>query len=472
VKSEFKVLVVTSILTFDFALCTVALTAQSPPKSFISYSDARPIIEALRADLLPPELRDQGPAAREALWPEWIARHDAAIRARVEAGDEDSVVHLLLYGTTFTRQPPIGEQELAGIVVEGRGAAERAFVPSPVLTARLSDFLAALASPGANERLEFARQVIGRRGLDPTAADGRERLRRYLEERIVSIGRAERTARLLDPDTSLGDKLTLFRDRGLSSDTSIFTDFGVEQALDAIKASGVLPAGSVRRVAIVGPGLDVIDKLDGYDFYPEQTVQPFALIDSLHRFELAEPDRLEVVAFDVSARVLRHLETARAGRSYTVVLPRNLERPWSPELADYWERLGNWIGEAAPRVPAAPPNAGRVAVRAVAVRPSAVASVTSIDLNIVTERLALPGAPFDLIVATNILLYYDVFDQSLAIANIAGMLRPGGLLLTNNRIIELPDSPLTSVGHLDVGYMTLSGIGQTGDRFTWYARSR
>lgn len=93
-------------------------------------------------------------------------------------------------------------------------------------------------------------------------------------------------------------------------------------------------------------------------------------------------------------------------------------------------------------------------------------------MNIVLERLepVPPDEPFDLIVATNVLLYYDVFEQSLAAANIAKMLRPGGLLLTNNRIFELPALPLGGVGFTDSVYMTLPGIGETGDRIIWYQR--
>jgi hypothetical protein len=34
---------------------------------------------------------------------------------------------------------------------------------------------------------------------------------------------------------------------------------------------------------VIGPGLDVADKQDGFDFYPQQTLQPFALVDSLRR---------------------------------------------------------------------------------------------------------------------------------------------------------------------------------------------
>ena len=97
--------------------------------------------------------------------------------------------------------------------------------------------------------------------------------------------------------------------------------------------------------------------------------------------------------------------------------------------------------------------------------------MTPVDLNIVTERLdVLTTGQFDLIVATNILLYYDVFEQSLAAVNIARMLRPGGFLLTNNRIFELPNSPLSGVGFTDSTYMSLPGIGDTGDRVIWYQR--
>jgi hypothetical protein len=52
-------------------------------------------------------------------------------------------------------------------------------------------------------------------------------------------------------------------------------------------ARQVLSIGSVRRAAIIGPGLDYINKADGYDFHPPQTVQPFACIDSLKRLGLA-----------------------------------------------------------------------------------------------------------------------------------------------------------------------------------------
>ena len=46
-----------------------------------------------------------------------------------------------------------------------------------------------------------------------------------------------------------------------------------------------------------------------------------------------------------------------------------------------------------------------------------------------TERLT--GKPFDLVVVTNVLPYFDDVQLMLALRNIAAMLAPGGVLLHN-----------------------------------------
>jgi chemotaxis methyl-accepting protein methylase len=51
------------------------------------------------------------------------------------------------------------------------------------------------------------------------------------------------------------------------------------------------------------------------------------------------------------------------------------------------------------------------------------------NANIVTQRL--DGEPFDLIIATNVFIYYDVFEQALAMSNVEAMLKPGAFLLAN-----------------------------------------
>ena len=133
--------------------------------------------------------------------------------------------------------------------------------------------------------------------------------------------------------------------------------------------------------------------------------------------------------------------------------------------------MGGAIGNAGPPV-TPPPNAGRAEVRSLAVSPSVVLSVSGRDLNVVLQRPdPIPDDErFDLVIATNILLYYDVFEQSLAGINIAKMLRPRGFLLTNDRIFELPSTPLSGIGFTDVTYFALPGVGNTGARVIWYQK--
>jgi hypothetical protein len=194
-------LVSTARLLPTLLLLPVVLASQTST-AFVPYSDAKPIFEALREDLVPAELRGLAAAERERAWPGWVMRRDAEIRARVAEGDEDSVINLLQFGTSFTAQPRITEQQLAGVVMRQAGAAD-VFVPSPVLKARIDDFIAALVAPGTNGRVVLARRVVERRGFNPSTADGRERLRRYLEERTAVVGSAVHAPVLHDPSTGL-----------------------------------------------------------------------------------------------------------------------------------------------------------------------------------------------------------------------------------------------------------------------------
>lgn len=453
--------------------------APAPFKTTIPYDEARPLLEAM-PEKLPAELKMFGGAGTsrsrtlETAWPGWASRHNAEIRARLERGDEDSIVNFWIYGTTFTKRPRATRRDLAAF---GRGSSAE-----ETLLGRLDDLLAALASPadfdaGTNERLRFVRQVIERRGIDPTTSAGKDQARVYLieaRERVLAenerYGNAARSARRSDrPADELSAYATLYRDRGLSSDTSLPADFALERTLEDIKAKGRLGAGSVRRVAIVGPGLDFTDKAEGYDFYPQQTIQPFAVIDSLIRLGLAKPDDLRLTTFDLSPRVNQHLEAARerarGGAAYVLQLPFDSDRPWVSEFVKYWRRFGDSVGdEVEARAP--PSVAGAVRVRAVRVRPTVVLSIVPRDLNIVLERLdpLAKDERFDVIVATNILVYYDAFEQALALANVSKMLRPGGFFLTNYMVTPRP--PMESSPSLLT--KVFWDRQQNGDTLFWY----
>jgi hypothetical protein len=49
------------------------------------------------------------------------------------------------------------------------------------------------------------------------------------------------------------------------------------------------------------------------------------------------------------------------------------------------------------------------------------------------------------------------------------MLRPGGILLTNNLLLELPSSKMKSGDYVSVEYSTRE---TDGDRILWYRRKR
>ena len=251
-----------------------------------------------------------------------MSRRNVETRARLERGDEDSIVNFLRFGTTFTRRPR-ALNDSARI-----GGPQRA---AEIVRERIADLIAGIASPGSNERLLFVRELVERRGIDPTTASGKEQTRIYLLDLMTRVaGEVDGYVRAIESVRSrqgpeFAVRSSLYRARGLSSDTSIRPDFAIDQALEALQSMGMLEAGSVRRVGVIGPGLDFTDKAEGYDFYPQQTTQPFSVIDSLLRLGLAKADDLRLTTFDLSPRVNLHLQAARqragAGAPYTSCCP-------------------------------------------------------------------------------------------------------------------------------------------------------
>jgi hypothetical protein len=399
-------------------------------RAFAPYNSVKPILNQG-----PTELRD----ADESAWLAWAGRHDREIRARLERGDLDSMVNLLLYGTSFTRQPRIS-MEGDGIVEASRAG---------VLRARVDDLVAGILNPGDSERLVFLQRLLNREGIDPgeTGKFVLQNLQRVVQERKTLAERAA-TAK---PSSPL-DRASLFRDRGLSVDTGIFPNFAIEQTLRDLAAHGVLREGQVARVAVIGPGLDFIDKTEAsaYDYYPEQTLQPFALYDSLVRLGLAKSNAISMSIFDINPQVIQHLERARQRArkniGYVIQLPRDRSLPGPPQLAGYWRALGDQVGTAIP--PIAPPRIFQgLETRAVRIRPDVVLACEPIDLNIVLERRTLAASDqFDLIVGTNIFVYYDAFEQSLALENAGAMLKSGGLLLTNDSLPVVPGGSIRLEG--------------------------
>jgi hypothetical protein len=400
----------------------------------------------------------------------WETARDQEIRSRLKRGDADSIVNLVLFGTSFTAQPRLTAKQTDTSEDDSQAAGR-------IILARIRDFAVAVLHPGRNQRLQLVATWLKEYGIDPSDPAADKRITVVLLENIRRVLREQRAYnQAIDSAKQAGDaggvfvaRSSLYRDRGLSLDTSFRPNFAIERSLAEIQSAGLL--SQIRRAAVIGPGLDFTDKRSGYDFYPIQTLQPFALIDSLRRLRMAEKSGPMVEIVDLSARVLDHINLAvahaRNGSAYTVQVPLDRDTRWLAETTGYWRSFGSEIGTSVQAL--SPPPGVEVRMRAVRIAPDVVRLLRPADLNIVLQHLPLPDdRKLDLMIATNVMLYYEPFEQALALQNIAGMLRAGGMLLSNNALPQVPGVPMRPVGGTSLAY---SEDPDDGDHVLWYQRA-
>ena len=191
-------------------------------------------------------------------------------------------------------------------------------------------------------------------------------------------------------------------------DTSLLPNFAIEDTLAAMLRRGALGLASTERIAVIGPGLDFADKREGYDYYPAQTIQPFALLEGVARLGLGNAARVRVVAFDLNPLVLEHVrqlaERARAGSPNSIQLPRDTTANWNNPAETYWQHFGDLIGTRAKPRPL-PAGLKTVTARAIAIQPQYASRLPAVNLNVVAQTMdQAPGEGFDLVVATNVLV--------------------------------------------------------------------
>lgn len=402
--------------------------------------------------------------AESAAWNAWIRARDADVRGRIDRGIEDSISNLILYGTSFMSLPRIESVE--------RAASESGEL-TPATIARIHALAAALPSAGRNERVRFVRDFLARQKIAKNAEEQyfTQNLRRFIAEQAAYQKKLQQSAADADPSAVYLARGTLFETRGLSVDTSLLPNFALEETLRAMVRKGVLAAGSMHRIAVIGPGLDFTDKRDGYDFYPLQTLQPFAVLEAVARLNLGKAEDLQVACLDLNSAVIAHVEKlaerGRAGQTYHLQLPRDPKAEWSKEAISYWKHFGEILGKPARALPV-PATLSGVTARAVAIRPQYAGQMKAYDANIVAQTLDFPaGGGFDLMVATNVLVYYDRFQQALAMANIARMLNQGGIFLANN---ALPAQHTANLEYLGRRTTAFTPSGAYGDDVVVYRR--
>lgn len=339
----------------------------------------------------------------------YVAAIERETASRERNGEYDHLVFYLLQSRRFTKEPPI-EPALSALELA------RGQVPGSVLR-RVADFESALAGTPGESRLVYFKRLLAL--TRPLAVPQQEHLRREYARAMRFLLEKEFPATdVRDARAREAYLARLYQERGHSTDTQVEAGFGVHTALAVVRASGEPRA--LHRVLIVGPGLDFAPRTDLRDDFEPQSYQPFAVADALLSLGLSTPDRLRVHCIDINPRVIAYLSALRSDRPSELRLfsgiPERAGRPLTTDYRAYFEGLGTSVGERRSGI--------------LRVRPEVARRITAARLNVLTERYE-PAPAYDLVVATNVLSYFDPAEQAMALTNIASMLRAGGYLVHN-----------------------------------------
>ena len=410
------------------------LLARPDPVRFLRWPEVQPLLAGgIATGEKLPEFAD----AKE--WDGWIRQRDGEIRGRIDRGIENSTSALIVFGTSFTTQPRLAS---AAEAVNAAGDL------TPNARGRLDAFVQGIDQQDS-ERFRVVLDFMRRRRVteDEVRAFLAGNLRRYALERAGHQNEHK------NPDA-------------IPAEASLPANFAIEESLRGLKSRGVLT--HLRYIAVIGPGLDSAGEPDGSDSSPLQTVQPFALLEAVLRLGLAQPAEVQLTAFDVHPGVLAHIRAtpakARSASRYILQLarPKDAAR-WNAAMLGYWQHFGEIIGT--PATVATPPSG--LERRAIAIKAQYAARITAEDLNVATQTLeTAPGRGFDLVVATNVLGYYNPWEQTLALTGIAQMMASGGILLCNN---VLPASALREFESLGASLVPYGDDG-SGDSVAVYRR--
>ena len=324
-------------LILAFFAVVPAIFAQTPAPEFLPFDSAQPVLQKIACT----GTNCPAPGISPADWTAWLQKSDAQIRRRLDTGEEDSLTNLLRFGVTYTKEYRIDDEYL---VLYGQSSLVNAFAEN-----RADDLIKALAATNANQGFVEMRAFVEKKGYSLKSPAERAKLRKYL---LANLARMQKEFLQLREQAKT-NRSQEFELRGISLDSNLWPDYDLDLTLQSLLDSGKLKPNSIRRVAIVGPGLDFVNKQEGVDYYPPQITQPFAVLDTLLRLGLAKPDAVELYTFDISSRVNLHVEMARKkaalGQPYTVQLPWYSDGRWTDDFrakfTAYWQQLGARIGQ-------------------------------------------------------------------------------------------------------------------------------
>ena len=387
-------------------------------------------------DLAPLRTRLESHGITSAAFPAYVERLRQIHAVRVREGDLDHLVFYFLQSTRFTSLPAIEPALSAKALVESLDAPERqTFLKDPQtalsriaapVRSRVDALFHALDSSSSDPRLAYFRELATATFPEPRSQGQREAalLREYLRV-MAFIYQKEFVAQR----SGSGAVAELYRARGLSTDTAVEAGYLVYLGLGVLKS--LEPDRRIRRVLIVGPGLDLAPRTALLEVGPPESYQPWAVMDALLTLGLSRAVDLEMVGADINPRVVEHLRRSHDTPPVLTLLSEIRESETitlADEYRAYFTQLGRSIGDIAESTPAANATAGHLS-KTVRVGAAPARALGSEPLDIVTARL--DGRPFDLIIATNILPYFDDVELILAMSNVAAMLARGGVFLHN-----------------------------------------
>jgi SAM-dependent methyltransferase len=384
------------------AACPLRADLRVGPKT-IAWDDIPPPLQAM--------LTARG--LDRAGFPRYVAELRLNNEARMRQGDLDHLVYFALQSTSFTDLPSI-EPASSAAEFNRLGAVPR------TVAARIDAFTRAAEGRGGGTRLAHFRTIFERekprhQPAHAFLSDQYIRAMIFLyEKEFASREKAER------PNATA----TLYQERGLSTDTSVDAGYVVYLALGALRQ--LESDRRIRRVLIVGPGLDVAPRTGLVEVGAPQSYQPFAVIDALVAHGLAERAELQVTAIDISPRVVEWFRGVRGTRPRLTLfsgVSENDRVRLTDDYRSYFAALGRNIGTAQP-LAGAPGRLAKSIELDSGVTDSVDAAAGDIALDQLDER-------FDLIVVTNVFPYLSDVNLLLAFANITRMLAPGGVLVHN-----------------------------------------
>ncbi len=208
----------------------------------------------------------------------------------------------------------------------------------------------------------------------------------------------------------------LYAGRGHSTDTSPNASFAASIEIEAMAARE--PGARIRRVLIVGPGLDLAPRENLREDLPPQSIQPYALADALLNSGLAIEAELDIDCADINPAAVAFIAA--------FPLHPHLTLPQSDR------HFGSHIGLVEGHGTVVETNNLEVHVR-----PGLARRIRAERWNILTRKP--PEALYDLVVATNVLLYFNRAELLLAVNNIHKLLKPGGYFLHNDTRREMEE---------------------------------